>query len=662
MVNNRNVLESLGRNTKLRRLVVGRLLATIAEWMWYTVITVYAFTLAGVGAVGAISVAAVLPAALLSPALGYVIDKFPNERVLTSAFALRFVVVAITAVSAVFFPAVPVLVALAGFEGVAAMSVRPTTAALLPSITQRPDDLVRAHAALGITDKVGVLIGPVLGGVMLAGTTPGTAFTVATVLSLGSVAALITVRVDAADLARGATDDGLRQALVDTAKGLRTVAGRNLLSITLVIALAAVMGAASDVFVVPMAMNQLHWGEAGPGVLIAFIAGGGLLGGLALGAIGNRRLGPWFVVAGAALAIALTLMAVVPQNAVVLAALIAFGAGMALVMMAGQVQIQSLVPLSESGRLLGIIEGLSQFAMAAGAWVTTRMIQGWSLRTALLALAVFTVLGTLGVALPLLRADARVAATRQRVGALDWIALFAPLTNVLRERIAIELRTEEVTAGEVVIYQGEYGDSFYIVESGTLDVRVDGRHVRSLGVGDFFGGIALMRNTTRTATVLATSDCRLRVLPRRAFLTILTGFDPTAKTINASADERQANMPAAAHDRDVALARAPLLATVPADTIGDLAASAITERYDAATVIFCENDQADDAYFIVDGSVEFDEAGERIRTLGPDSLFGARAVLRPGAARATTATATAGTILWRLPGEQLRAAVTQTWR
>jgi len=246
------------------------------------------------------------------------------------------------------------------------------------------------------------------------------------------------------------------------------------------------------------------------------------------------------------------------------------------------------------------------------------------------------------------------------VGALDWIALFAPLTNVLRERIAVELGTEEFAAGEVVIYQGEYGDSFYIVESGTLDVRVDGRHVRSLGPNDFFGGIALMRNTTRTATVLATSDCLLRVLPRRAFLTILTGFDPTAKTINASAADRQANMPAAADDRDVALARAPLLATLPADTIRDLAASATTERHDATTVIFSENDRADDAYFIVDGCVEFDEAGERIRTLGPGSLFGARAVLRPGATHAATATATAGTILWRLPGEQLRAAVTQT--
>jgi len=59
--------------------------------MWYTVATVYAFTLEGVGAVGAIGVAAVLPAALLSPALGYIIDRYPRERVLAAMLALRFV-------------------------------------------------------------------------------------------------------------------------------------------------------------------------------------------------------------------------------------------------------------------------------------------------------------------------------------------------------------------------------------------------------------------------------------------------------------------------------------------------------------------------------------------------------------------------------------------
>ena len=144
----------------------------MAEWMWYTVATVYAFTLAGVGAVGAIGVASVLPAALLSPGLGYVIDRFPRERVLAAMLALRFVALTVAAVSAVFFPSVIVLVTVAVAEGIASLFVRPTTAALLPSVTRRPEDLVRAHAALGFADNVGVLVGPVCGGLMLAGHDP----------------------------------------------------------------------------------------------------------------------------------------------------------------------------------------------------------------------------------------------------------------------------------------------------------------------------------------------------------------------------------------------------------------------------------------------------------------------------------------------------------
>ena len=57
-----NALESVWRDAELRPLAAGRLFASVAEWMWYTVATVYAFTLAGVGAVGAIGVAAVFPA------------------------------------------------------------------------------------------------------------------------------------------------------------------------------------------------------------------------------------------------------------------------------------------------------------------------------------------------------------------------------------------------------------------------------------------------------------------------------------------------------------------------------------------------------------------------------------------------------------------------
>ena len=612
----------------------------------------------GVDAVGAIGVAAVFPAAFLSPAMGYVIDRFPRERVLAAMLALRFVSLAVATVSAALVPSVGILIAVAVAEGVASLFVRPTTAALLPSVTRRPEDLVRAHAALSFTDNIGVLVGPVSGGFILAGTTPTIAFATAAVLALFSFVATVRVRVDATVVVEPTPSAGLRHALTEATKGARDVAGRDVRPVALVTALAFVVSGASEVFVVPLAIDELGWGEAGTGVLMACIAGGGLIAGVVLGMIGKRRLGSWFVGAGVTMGIALALIGALPIAAVVIPAAIALGAGSLLVKTASQVQVQTLVPSSAGGRVLGTLEGLSYFACAAGVWATTKMIDGWSLRTSLFALAAIAAASTVALAWALLRADAKVAQTRERIGALDEIALFAPLPNVLRERISAQLETLDVAADDVVTYQGEYGDSFYVVESGTLEVFVDGRQVRTLGPNDFFGELALLADTARTATVRAATDCRLWVLPRRAFLSVLTGFAATGHAITQASTERQATMPVAANDLDDPLARVPLFAPLACDTVRDLAASATTERYDVATVVFGENDSAGDVYFIVDGQVAFDQAGERIRTLGPGMLFGEGAALRPGATRAASAAAAPGTVLLRIPGEQVRAAVT----
>ena len=538
MPEDRDALESVWRDPNLRPLAAGRLFASVAEWMWYTVATVYAFTLAGVGAVGAIGVAAVFPAALLSPALGYVIDRFPRERVLAVMLAVRFVALTAAAISAAFFPSVTVLVAVAVAEGIASLFVRPTTATLLLSVTRRPEDLVRAHAALSFADNVGVLVGPVCGGLILASTTPDIAFATAAALAFGSFVAAIRVKVAVADPVQENRAAGLRHALTEATRGARDVAGRDVRPLALVTALAFAVSGASDVFIVPLAIDELHWGEAGTGLLMACIAGGGLIAGVVLGMIGQRRLGPWFVGAGVAMGVALALVGAAPVAVVVIPASLAMGAGGLLVEAASQVQVQGLVPSSAGGRVLGTIEGLGYLAIAAGVWGTTQMIDGWSLRTALLALAAVTVISTIGLAWALLRADARVAQTRERAGALDGIALFAPLTNVLRERIATQLETVDVAAADVVTYQGEYGDSFYVVEAGTLDVFVDGCQVRSLGPNDFFGELALLADTTRTATVRAATDCRLLVLPRRAFLSVLTGFAATERVITSCVDRK----------------------------------------------------------------------------------------------------------------------------
>ena len=428
--------------------------------------------------------------------------------------------------------------------------------------------------------------------------------------------------------------------------------------IALLTMLACAVSGASDVFIVPLAIDELGWGEAGSGLLMAGIAGGGLVAGVALGMIGKRRLGPWFVGAGVAMAIALAVIGAAPIAVVVIPACIVLGVGGLLVDTASQVQVQSLIPSSAGGRVLGTLEGLGYLAIAGGVWAMTEMLEAWSIRTSLLCLAAAAAVATIGLAWALLRADASVAQKREHIGALDAIALFAPLPNALRERIATQLETLDVAAAEVVMYQGEYGDSFYVVEAGSLEVSVDGRKVRSLGPNDFFGELALLADTPRTATVRAETDCRLWVLPRRAFLSVLRGFAATDRLITSASTKRQTIMPVAATDRDELLGRVPLFAHLPRDTVAGLAASATTVQYDAETVVFCENDSGEHAYFIVDGRVDFDQAGERIRMLGPGMLFGEGAVLRPGATRAATATAAAGTVLMRIPGQRVRAAVT----
>jgi CRP-like cAMP-binding protein len=77
-----------------------------------------------------------------------------------------------------------------------------------------------------------------------------------------------------------------------------------------------------------------------------------------------------------------------------------------------------------------------------------------------------------------------------------------------------------------VFEQGDRGDRFYVVESGRAEVVRDGRVVETLGRGDCFGEIALLRNQPRTATIRASADAKMRVsvLQRNTYLTAVTGY------------------------------------------------------------------------------------------------------------------------------------------
>lgn len=72
------------------------------------------------------------------------------------------------------------------------------------------------------------------------------------------------------------------------------------------------------------------------------------------------------------------------------------------------------------------------------------------------------------------------------------------------------LRTRDVVeykAGDVILEEGGQGECMYGIQSGKVDVILNGKALYSLGAGDIFGEMALIDKGTRSARVVAQTDC-----------------------------------------------------------------------------------------------------------------------------------------------------------
>ncbi len=115
------------------------------------------------------------------------------------------------------------------------------------------------------------------------------------------------------------------------------------------------------------------------------------------------------------------------------------------------------------------------------------------------------------------------AVPERQVELLSGSPIFAPLDPATLEALALRLEPRRVDTGEVVFAQGEAGDEYYLVDSGRLNVAVDGETISELDEGDGFGEIALLRDVPRTATVTALEESSLYALERDDFLGAVSG-------------------------------------------------------------------------------------------------------------------------------------------
>jgi MFS family permease len=515
-------------NPDLRRLQLGFAGSAIGRWAGGIALTVYSYSVGGAGAVAAQIVVAMLPAAIAAPLLSTLADRRSRVRLMVTSEAARIIVtLAMAALIALEAP-LAVIFAAAALNGILGSAFEPAKQALLPDLARSPDELTAANVVSSGIDSTSFFIGPALGGLVLAVSSPQTVLVVTAALLLWS--ALLVSRIcEPPREAAEAPEDGEpgESFLSATRSGFGTVAHEP--GVRLVVGLLSAqtfVAGLEGTLIAALALDTLDLGEAGLGYLEASIGIGGLVGaGVAVGLVGRRRLGLAFAVGCVLWGVPFAIIGAVPEVAVAAVGLAVVGVANTLVDVAGISLLQRITPAALMGRVFGILESLIMATIALGAAAGPLLISLFDVEGALIAQGLFLpiVVGLCAAALRRVDAAADAVVPDDVLDLLGRVPMFAPLPRPILERLAAVVECVQVPAGELVFAQGDPGDRFYVIAKGRVEVLIDGRHVRDEGPGESFGEIALLRGRPRTATIRASEDTELVVLDRDFFLAAVTG-------------------------------------------------------------------------------------------------------------------------------------------
>jgi CRP/FNR family cyclic AMP-dependent transcriptional regulator len=126
-----------------------------------------------------------------------------------------------------------------------------------------------------------------------------------------------------------------------------------------------------------------------------------------------------------------------------------------------------------------------------------------------------------------------------RIAVLRTVPLFADLDERSLQAVTVLAREVTFKAGEAVMLEGEVGDGFFVILDGTVRIDRGDRTIRSLTSGGFFGEIALLERSPRTATATAVSDVVALELKSHEFERLLDTMPAVYRRIRAAVDRRE---------------------------------------------------------------------------------------------------------------------------
>ena len=264
-----------------RRLWLGNTLSYVGTQLTLVAVSLEVFALTGSSfAVGLLGLAALVPLVVAGLYGGAIADRHDRRRVaLTSSAVMWLTTVGIAAQAWAGLESVPVLYALVALHSGASGINQPTRGAIIPALVGLP--LVPAANALNMmTFSVALMVGPVLGGVLVAAVGYAWTYSIDVVTFLAALYAVWRLPSLPPQRAEAAAASGTRGGLASVVEGLRFLGSRPNLRMTFLADIVAMTTAFPRALLPAIGAVVLGGGEAAVGVLLAAMAAGAFLAGL----------------------------------------------------------------------------------------------------------------------------------------------------------------------------------------------------------------------------------------------------------------------------------------------------------------------------------------------------------------------------------------------
>jgi MFS family permease len=353
-------VDLLRRVRGLRLLFLAAFGSGVGTWLAFVALTVDVWDRTQSGTwVAALLIADFLPVIALGLTIGPLVDRFSRRRVMVAADLVRFLVFC----ALPFASSATQIVALAAVAGFATGFFRPAVYAGLPNLVD-DSELPNAQGMLSAADASTTVLGPLVGGVLVAASSPDWAYVINAFTFVLSALLILQIPARLLQVAQAPTEGHWR----DVARGFALIRGSRALLTVLIAWNVGMLGYAGvNVAEVALAKVSFDAGDFGFGLMLASAGFGIVLGSLGVGSLLERReVAPVYATGLGLMAFGFAAAALSPNVWVAAFCVIVSGAGNGAAVVCNATLVQRGAPDRLRGRVFTVLMSSNYAVLGLG--------------------------------------------------------------------------------------------------------------------------------------------------------------------------------------------------------------------------------------------------------------------------------------------------------